>query len=421
MEEKIYCEKCKKEIKSDDVYENNDGLKYCGDCYDELFYECHDCNEETSTDERNICYDDYSVCDTCRDDYSYCENCGCYVNSDDYAGDGLCNSCHDNDDNEDSDSGGERHYDKGNTYCSEKGRAYAVEIETNYDETDDRRHLFNLPYEVGITDDGSLGSHGVELQTPKLSGVKGDELLKKICKHLNDNNFSVDRQCGLHIHIDTADFFEVDDRYIRENHYSSDTPEKELLLYQKRDREQKIVNRIKTLMLFYIAFEPVIYSFMPMARRTNRYCYPLSEFYHESEITNADSLEDLETIWYREQSKEKKADRKKEKYDETRYAGYNFHCMLSAKHIESRHHSGTLDYNKMKNWTELNITILDNVIGERVKMSELKIIKHAIDISQKTKLFFDMIGVNKKLQAYFLARQKKFCAGSIAKQNKCAE
>lgn len=420
QEKEFNCTRCGDLLPSYKATTNMEGDIYCQHCYSEKYFNCGDCNKETERDTSYHVGGRFDVCADCFGNYSDCANCGRLSN--DLDDDNNCENC---DENTGSD-GGERKYDKGDTYSMEKGRAYAVEIECNYPNVAARRGLFSLPREIGITRDGSLGSKGVELQTPKLTGKKGEDLLKEICAHLLKNKFTVDAQCGLHVHLDTADFFkgkkksldEIRREYFR---FGPTVPDRELLRIQKQITDKEILQNIKTLFLFYIAFEPVIYSVLPMSRRTSRYCYPLTEFYHMKEIEETDTLEKLEFIWYREQSKASIDNRKKDKYDHSRYSGFNFHSMLANAHIESRHHSGTLDFIKIKNWVEFNIIILDNVMNGRIKISELKTINKVLELSQKTKLMYEMLGLPKTMQKYFNARQKKFCEGTVDKQTKCAE
>lgn len=422
------CEYCDRAISmGDEIVSKVNKKHYHTLCFNDNFFYCDDCGKEEKEYECHTINGGTRLCNDCYAEYRYCDRCDRYVVEEDYAGNDVCNNCQEEDDDNDereSENSDERHYGTGNQFADEDGRAYAVEIETNYEDRDEREELFNaLPRQVGITHDGSLGDNGVELQTPKLNGTKGDGLLKKICKYLTENSFRVDKRCGLHVHLDTADYFRVSKAQMRYD-YAREYPRAslaEIRRQEKRERELIIGSRIKTLMLFYMAFEPVIYSFMPMTRRTNRYCYPMTEFYHEQEIQNCETLEDLEKLWYREQTKVAINNRKKEKYDNTRYSAFNFHSMLANKHIEARHHSGTQDYGKIKNWVDLNVLILDGVIKGNIRLSDLKIIKHAIGLPQKTEMFFKMIGANKKLQSYFLARQKKFCEGSIEIQTECVE
>ena len=386
--DKTKCVKCGEKIDEGDSSEQN-GENYCGNCFDDIFGECQDCGDFVNNDElRSVCDGGRNVCGICIDNYHYCNGCGSYFNDEtwDNGGNSVCGQCYENGTGQESN---ERKYSDGKEYASESGRAYAVEIETYYPNMKERQKLFDLPKEIGITSDGSLGSRGIELQTPKLTGTKGDELLKKVCQQLNNDKFIVDRTCGLHVHFDTSDF--------------------------------KTTTQIRNLILFYLTFENVIYSFLPMSRRINRFCIPLSELYHLKEVTNLRDIDSIEKMWYREQSRESIDERKNEKYDSSRYAGYNFHSMLANGHIESRHHSGTQDYQKIKNWTELNIIILDNILSGRINDEKIIRIKNVFDLSQKTKLFFEMLGVNKKLQSYFKARQEKFAKGTLAKQELCAE
>lgn len=355
-----------------------------------MFFVCRDCDNLFSQDDMHTI--DYGrVCESCYDEsYFCCDDCGYIYHNDRYATDGLCEDCHirRTDDEDEDDNPYVRHYHKGDKYTEPKKRAYSCEIECYYNTREDFEKVAEeTNQDIGVTDDGSLQKNGKEFQTPKLSGEVGEKLLQELCMKLVKNDFHVDKTCGLHIHLDTSDMagnFE----------------------------------RIRNTMLFYLYFEPVIYSYLPFSRRTNRYCMPLAQFYHEDEIIGCDTVEQLEKIWYREQEKGIIDDRKKNKYDTTRYAGVNMHSMLSNGHIEIRHHSGTIDYTKIKNWITLHLAILDK--AQRIPLSELVKIKFILDLKQRQAKMFEFLKLDKTLQDYFLARNKKF-GKELTEEITCAE
>lgn len=390
------CVRCSERV--EDTTETADG-EVCSECIDR-YGECGDCGDLYLNDSMfGIGGHDY--CEHCRNNLPVCNMCGDRVEEVNEFGN--CIECEDED--EEVSSSQERRYSKGNEFATGSGRVYAVEIECNFPNYQERARLFReIDEAVGITHDGSLGSYGVELQTPKLNGTRGNQLLQSTLKHLNESGFTVDTRCGLHVHLDTSDYFQP-------------------LLGERSDIEYYTMQKIKRLMLFYLVFEPVIYSFLPISRRTNRYCYPLGEFYHIKEVENLDDLDGLEKLWYRAQSKNEVDNRKCEKYDSSRYAGFNFHSMLANQHIEARHHSGTLSYTKIRNWVDLNVLILDYVIKahynrDMMFTEKLNNAKALLNLEDKTEAFFEMIGANKKLVRYFKTRQAKFSKGSFIEQSK---
>ena len=399
------CVTCKKEF-DNEIDESIDNM--CKECYADTHFTCDDCDDTSHIDDMHK-VDDDKICESCFDNnYSICNNCEITIHNDDTYSAGyrsFCENCyHDryfycdgccedisidnrsrNDDNYCIDCNGDdesniddMRYTDDKRYCNDTDRIYSAEIECYYPSSEALKKVYDkLPEGMGMTDDGSLNSMGKEFQTPKLSGEKGDKLLKELCHSLVDNEFTVNRTCGLHIHLDTSDY--------------------------KTNREA-----IKTLLMFYLVFEPVLYSYLPYSRRSNRYCMPLSQFYHESEILNCYSVPDIETLWYREQDHDKIDDRKKNHYDQTRYAGVNFHSMLANGHIELRHHSGTLDYNKIDKWIKLHVKILDLVSKGNIEMNQLLKIKFLLQLSEKQDAMFEMLGLDTDLVKYFKTRQKLF-------------
>jgi len=358
---------------------------------------CHDCDNEKNIDERrNINGGNYSVCESCYEENNYftCEQCEEALSDSCYDQDGICRSCaeanQENEDREGSDTS-DREYDQSDKHVEAGKRAVSCEIECYYPDRETQERVSDeLPEEIGIAEDGSLGGGGKEFQTPKLSGAKGMRLLKKLCDKLVKNDYRVNKTCGVHIHLDTSD------------------------IMGKHDQIQKLI-------LFYLAFEPVLYSFLPYSRRKNGYCLPLAQFYQENEIVNANSVEELEKIWYREQSREHIEQRKKNRQDQTRYAGVNLHSLLSNGHIELRHHSGTMDYLKIKSWIDLYCAILDLVASkESVEIGRLTEVKYMLELSGKMRAMFELLKLEEPLQAYFTARAEKF-AGVVKEENICVE
>ena len=388
------CFKCLETFTDTENFHDPDGERVCPNCYHNNYLECRSCGSVCiASDSYYIDQPESRVCGDCYDlNYFCCDDCGRYFHNDYYVENGRCENC--NADNSNDNDGYEsinRHYHTGNDYVDTHQRAYSVELETYYNDNDDINAVADtLPQAIGISADGSLhGSYGKEFQTPKLSGDKGEKLLQKLCETLTKNNFFVDKSCGLHIHLDGSD-------------------------YQGKS------SLVKKLWLFYLMFEPVLYSYLPYSRRINHYCMPLSQFYQETEIYYAQDYEQLEKIWYREQRIDRVENRKKEKYDQTRYAGVNFHSLFKDGHLEIRHHSGTIDHKKIKNWIELHLAILNRVAGDSFSTGDILKAKYALDLNRKQELMFSYLGLSDETKAYFLARGKKF-SQAVKEEIKCAE
>lgn len=356
-------------------------------------------------------------------------------------------------------------------------RIYSAEIECNFAKSQKDVVALGkvIPKAVGIEHDGSLGQRGVEIVTPRLAGDNGQKLIAQVCNEMKKLKFGIDVQCGLHVHIDMSDIFtpvklsqaelraipskpskprkhtlnELKSYYsghgnideLIKNHVKSEKKEMAEYLnqleayedYTKRENEReanesnsKSVDILRRIMLFYIVFEPVIASFLPMSRRTNRYCYPLSKFYSEREIHLCRNVTAFEKLWYRDDSKRNREQRKREKYDSSRYAGVNFHSLLKDGHIEVRFHSGTTQAEKILQWVALNVAIIDfcqNSINESSIESFIEITlkaKHSVSLNEKTDSFIALLKSAKLTEstaAYFKARQKKFIANNAGDDN----
>jgi len=386
------CVKCHERFNEEERMATPDGEDICHDCFDEHYRVCDDCGRTEHIDDTTYA-GSRRVCDNCFDEnYFECGHCGDYFHNDDRnSGDDtyLCNSCYE-------DWRGEmgsvdRGYSKGDEYCEGKGRPFSCEIECYFPDYDVLQDVADaLPREIGIHHDGSLNDNGKEFVTPKLSGKSGNALLKDLCTTLTKKGFTVDKQCGLHIHLEASDV------------------------------RQKL-SRLQLLMTFYMVFEPVIFSFLPLSRRSNRYCLPLTDFYHQKEIENCGSIEKLEMIWYREQNYEEIKRYKREKYHNSRYAGINLHSLFSHGHLEIRYHSGTIDYTKIRMWIDLHLAILKLITEDRLNWNDVNEAKYLVGIEEKQKIFFKLLELPEVVEKYFIDRQKKF--GLVTEENKniCAE
>lgn len=241
---------------------------------------------------------------------------------------------------------------------------------------------------VGVSSDGSLGTNGVEFQTPKLKGKKGEQAIKDICKVLNDNDFRVDKSTGLHIHLDG----------------------KGLLPRTLTSTEP---TALKQLWQFYIAFDDVILSFLPGTRRMNRYCKQMKHTADYDKVANCNSQRDIESLWYKV-SKDRPSTldaNKGHHYHDSRYNGVNLHSLLGSKHLEVRFHSGTLNATKILEWTALHQRIADLAAANNLVTSEHML---ALTLAQKTKMFFAILKLTPRAQKYFERRQEQFKIPSSA-------
>lgn len=163
-----------------------------------------------------------------------------------------------------------------------------------------------------VTTDGSLGDYarGLEFVSPILRGEEGLQEVEQVCEALQDFGCTVNKKCGLHVHVGVAgsdlDFF-------------------------------------KTITKLYATYEPVIDSFMPGSRREsqNAYCRSMTT------LSRA-RIEEATTLPAVISAATSASPGSESRYYKLNLAAYNRH-----QTVEFRQHSATLEGRKVRNWTTL--------------------------------------------------------------------
>ena len=310
VEEKVEtfeCFNCQNDFDEDDSLSNDDGDLYCYDCYYEVYGHCSECDTEVSHD-----YIQWSE----RNEEYYCEDCypqeGEDVDLDSY------------------NSNVDIMMPDGNTYVNNKfERAVGVEIETTgyehrIDDFDSSQFDFRKAY------DGSVNAYdedykGVEYISKPMTGDYLFRQIDNIGNYLLDNDFKVNKSCGLHIHIDARDLF---------------------------------YEQLKGILIVAKTFEDIIFRIVPRSRSKSRWCRKVPMEKHH--ITRIESNSDLIQSWYESSDTYPDFD----KYNDSRYHGLNLHARVYLGTIEFRYHSGTNNPTKIKNW----ITICQHIVSKGIEL-----------------------------------------------------
>ena len=351
----FYCESCEEAVSNDNVCSTEGGDYYCGDCYYEIFMHCPICDCEVLREESyHSDYHDMYVCSDCidneRDDVSLDTDYGCTV----------------------------KPPVEGDTFSINKfERAAGVEIETTGSNSDDIRNddYFSA---FGITSDGSIESdseyRGFEFVSKPM---RGDHLffeIDKICSYLLDNDFIVNRSCGLHVHIDARDLFYKD---------------------------------LRGIAVVMKSFEGVVFSMMPKSRIKSNWCKSMKM--GKSEIIGIDSNEEFIQTWYDTCGESPSMN----KYNDARYHGLNLHARVYLGTIEFRYHSGTNNPTKIKNWITICQSIVEKGIALGKVMDEApedwdsKTYKFMTEEDLGLADFIDMLELN-DISQYIIERVRKF-------------
>lgn len=150
-----------------------------------------------------------------------------------------------------------------------------------------------------VTDASLSGNDTFELVSPILQGEAGLQELQKVCWVLEYCNAKVNNSCGLHIHMDAADF---------------------------------TIETWRNLAITYRRLETVIDAFMPISRRNNSYCKRLSGI-SENRIREAQNITQLRSA-----------------FGNDRYHKLNIEAYARHQTVEFRQHGGTTNFFKMENW-----------------------------------------------------------------------
>lgn len=386
-EGKIYCENCFTDLyfvcndcglvfSKDESYITNSDFTICQECYDNDYFTCNDCDRIFPTDNGNS-VGDFTVCENCITEYNYCDSCNTYYDFDlEYCEDcdqSFCDSCYNDHEHNNSDQRqvSIRHYQGKRPSQVKYKRLVGLEFEAEEGNASD----LDIAEACGVTDDGSLSSEGVEVQTPPASLSELETYIKEATQGLKDAGFGVTTACGLHAHIDATDF---------------------------RDNPRKISKVLKTI----YAIEDIIFSIQPASRWNNHYCQRLTRNYAFNDF-KVKNLSKLEQRWYKTTDLDRINYSKREKYDNTRYNGLNLHSLFFRGTLEFRHHAGTLNYQKVLNWVNILLTIVNYGL-KHYKEKEVERLLSTPFTPRKLDLFYKIFGIDKDLQEYINSRVKKF-------------
>lgn len=328
--------------------------------------------------------------------------------------------------------------------------------------------------------DSEVYTDGIEVQTPLLKGKAGEDELSNTLKQLREAKCEIDKTCGTHIHIDTRDIIghleleksggEVDEAWVLDKNYSSMTmynsisytingepvvnniePEYNIYVHTesglrfkadkvedlplknyKLDYVSDILNftAIKNLFALYVALENVIISFLPVTRRDNQYCRTYNKFlnsdnqdtfyqYKTEDILNCENLTDLIEYWYRKDIQDilNRGEIDK-RYAESRYYGINMHSLFKDRNLEIRHHSATLNSQKILEWINLHTSIVDYAVSNQCTAEKILEI-NKMSINRKLQELFSICNLSEESQAYFKKRRNKFSKEKYSRMNEC--
>jgi hypothetical protein len=335
-----------------------------------------------------------------------------------------------------------------------------------------------VAYDASIN--AEAGTFGAEIQTPVLSGEKGENLLKKLCDHLNNCEARVNTSCGLHVHFGAEDFSpaptvkqisyleyiwcrdkfhpiellaeEVDpfcQNYLRHiplfvNREETDDGKYIFKLGQRAKTLMKMewgtdtanqvqesiekstvivktqgkIKALKRLLYFYSVFDRAFIAMLPPSRQNgNQYCVPFGNIMSPREIETLKTADDLDMSWFREKDKEIINSRKGSRYDDSRYTGFNILPLFKKnKTIEIRYHGGTIDYDKIIAWVSLHQKIFNLISKDKITLGKTKERANKFFLKDKLIDLVELSRPSEKLKKYVEDRVSKFTGIKLSEE-----
>ena len=161
-------------------------------------------------------------------------------------------------------------------------------------------------YPTREANENDIYHYGYEMVSPILQGDLSMKYLKVVMDAIEQVGGTVNRSCGLHVHVGVSDW--------KLKHFKN--------LYKR-----------------YQKFEKVIDSFMPNSRKENNnsYCRSIYNYTGRADFDEINSARNLREL-----------SRKATGGD--RYVKLNMQSFWKHGTVEFRHHSGTVNFSKIRNW-----------------------------------------------------------------------
>jgi len=262
-----------------------------------------------------------------------------------------------------------------------------VGLEIEVEKGDIKKLWKSLEKTNQLTHDGSLDREtGVEILTPPCSLDVLEKQVNKVCEVLIKSDYKATMSCGLHVHIDGR-------KIVKDS--------------------KKIVQLVQTI----YAVEDMLFSMIPPSRWTSKYCQRLSEFYQFKNFDGKAKIDALESVWYNTKNNRIKEERKRHKYDDTRYAGFNLHSLFFRGTVEFRYHSSTINSNKILAWVEILLKIF-NYAMERYNPKEITRLFDMRTSSDKLVQMKEIFGLSDNIYEYMKLRIRKFNPNYVVQFNK---
>lgn len=177
------------------------------------------------------------------------------------------------------------------------------------------------------------------------------------------------------------------------------------------NRIEKNLENLKRLLYLYTAYNDVFLSLLPERRRqSTEFAKNLPASYSYDLIPELKTFFELESFWYREQGFAKKAGRKADNYDRSRYHGVNLHNLFSDKGlgtVEVRWYDSTKNAQDVLYWIALHQAIMDNIAGGGLNIDSLAEGAGLYGVKRKRNYLLPLLQLRPSLEKYITSRAKR--------------
>lgn len=188
-----------------------------------------------------------------------------------------------------------------------------------------RGNYFNhAKYHFKDVYDSSLNVGGREYVGMPSNGDRLFRIIDDFCKRLQKEKYSVDKSCGLHIHLGIKEEIEI----------------------------------IKKLYIFYSKYEDFFFKMLPKSRQKRSYCERIRETdnFSAKDVLKMENLDEFKKLYYETNFYNRQLD---SKYHDKRYCWTNFHSLFYRGTLEIRNHAGTISEEKIKQWITIHLALLN--------------------------------------------------------------
>ncbi len=225
-----------------------------------------------------------------------------------------------------------------------------------------------------VVQDGSLGYRGAEIVSPPMPyTAEGLADVARVMNALTEIGCTVDRTCGLHIHIDASGL-----------------------------GLRGIANVAKC----FVKFENFFDHIMPASRRASQNQYVQSNRNFHGGYADVFANRAIEALGKAKTT----TDLIRANQGGSRYFKLNLQPLNRYGTIEFRQHSGTADAAKAVNWIKLLMAFVEKAAVSKPRARKQADITPVEDMAR----FFKMFEVEQEVRAFYIARRKQLHGDAVA-------